>query len=90
MNDRKSSVKDIACPAVAALAFEYLDGEMPEPQRASVDSHRERCPACREHLERERSFLASLRTCMEGEKCPEVVRERIREAMRKRREAHSG
>jgi mycothiol system anti-sigma-R factor len=90
MNDRKSSVNDIACPAVAELAFEYLDGEMPASRRTAIDAHVGRCQACREHMERERSFLTSLRSCMEGEKCPDVVRERIREAMQKRREAHSG
>lgn len=90
MNDRKSSVNDMSCPAVAALAFEYLDGEMPDAQRSAVDAHVGRCQPCRDQLDRERSFLTSLRSCMEGEKCPEVVRERIREAMRRRREARAG
>lgn len=90
MTDPKSSVGEISCPEVSALAFEYLDGEMPPHRRGVVTAHMARCQRCREHIERERSFLKGLRSCMAGEKCPDVVRERIREEMRKRSEAQAG
>ena len=77
----------ISCAGVNALAFEYLDRELPAARQDAVEQHVGRCPPCREYLERERTFLRSLRTCMEGEKCPDVVRERVREAMRLRRES---
>ena len=81
---------DITCSAVASLAFEYIDGEMHSEQRARMEDHVHRCPPCRNHLERERGFLKSLRSKLAGERCPDVVRDRIREAMRQRREAQSG
>ena len=87
---RDSSGNDISCSAVASLAFEFLDGEMPPQQQVAVQGHMGRCPPCRQHLERERSFLDTLRASLAGERCPDVVRERIREAMRQRREARSG
>lgn len=83
-NDFREGV--IPCSAVSALAFEYLDGEIPAERAASVDRHVERCPPCREHVERERAFLRALRDGMKDDKCPERVRERIREAMRLRRQ----
>ena len=88
MTDRKDSAESaLSCSAVVTRAFEYLDGELPSAQLASLEEHVTRCPSCRRHLERERTFLRTLRAGMAGDPCPELVRERIREAMLKRREA---
>lgn len=90
MTDRtEPSENTISCSAVNAAAFEYLDGEMNPAQRATLDAHMGRCTPCRDFLERERSFLRSLRAGMCGERCPDVVRDRIREAMRQRRQSQS-
>ena len=77
----------LPCEAVLTLAYEYLDGEIRAEQGRDLEAHLSRCEGCREHIERERSFLRSLRGRLAGERCPEVVRERISEAMRARRES---
>jgi mycothiol system anti-sigma-R factor len=77
----------LPCTSVLTLAYEYLDGETSPEQAAQVESHIGRCPECREHVERERAFLRSLRAGLAAEKCPAVVRDRIREAMRARRQS---
>ena len=90
MTDQKDSTESaLSCSAVVARAFEYLEGELPPAELASLEEHVTRCPSCKRHLERERTFLRTLRAGMAGEPCPELVRERIREAMLKRREAQS-
>ena len=90
MTDRTQPTENhIDCSAVNAAAFEYLDGEMPPDQCATLDAHMGRCPPCRDFVERERSFLRTLRAKMAGERCPDVVRDRIREAMRQRRHLQS-
>jgi mycothiol system anti-sigma-R factor len=77
----------LPCASVLTLAYEYLDGEVAPDQKLKVEGHLARCPGCREHIERERSFRRSLRAGLAGERCPEVVRERISEAMRSRRQS---
>lgn len=90
MTDRtQPSEITVSCSAVNAAAFEYLDGEITSDQRATLDAHMSRCTPCRDFVERERTFLRSLRAGMCGERCPEVVRDRIREAMRQRRQSQS-
>lgn len=75
----------LPCTSVLTLVYEYLDGEISPEQAAQVEAHTGRCPGCRDHVERERAFLRSLRAGLAGERCPAVVRERIREAMQARR-----
>lgn len=77
----------LPCTSVLTLAYEYLDGEISPPQKAGLESHLERCGGCRDHVERERAFLRALRASLAGERCPDVVRERIRDAMRARRQS---
>ena len=79
----------LSCEAIGALAFEYLDGEMPAEELSRLDAHLQRCPSCREYVERERGFLRTLKAGMAGERCPDVVRQRVREAMRARGESRS-
>lgn len=74
----------LPCASVLTLAYEYLDGEIRADQGRELEMHLSRCAGCREHIERERVFLRSLRARFAGERCPEVVRERISEAMRSR------
>lgn len=38
----------------------YLDGELPERERASFDTHLSRCPPCRDYLQ---TYMASVRLC---------------------------
>lgn len=80
----------LPCTSVVTLAYEYLDGEIAPGQAAQVEAHIGKCRGCREHVERERTFLRSLRARLAGERCPEVVRERIRDAMRARRQSRPG
>lgn len=77
----------LPCASVLTLAYEYLDGEIRAEQGRELETHLSRCEGCREHVERERVFLRSLRAKLAGERCPEVVRERISEAMRSRRQS---
>ena len=82
----QSADSALSCAAISALAFEYLDGEMPAEGQSRLDAHLGRCPTCRDYVDRERTFLRALKARMAGERCPDVVRERIRDAMRQRRE----
>ena len=77
----------IPCTSVVTLAYEYLDAEIAPEKAAQVEAHLGRCPPCRDYVERERSFLRSLRAGLAGEKCPNIVRERIRDAMQARRQS---
>lgn len=89
MTERNDRADKIPCTSVLTLAYEYLDAETTPEQAAQVEAHLGRCPPCRDHVERERTFLRSLRAGLAGEKCPEVVRERIREAMQARRQSRN-
>lgn len=75
----------LPCASVLTLAYEYLDGEIRADQGRELEVHLSQCTGCREHVDRERLFLRSLRARLAAERCPEVVRERISEAMRARR-----
>lgn len=75
----------IPCASVLTLAYEYLDGEIAPDTGLQLEVHLSCCQACRDHIDRERAFLRSLRASLAGERCPDVVRERISEAMRARR-----
>lgn len=67
--------------------YEFLDGELAGDARALIERHLGACAPCRDHAARERAFLAAVRAkCPTGD-CPDEVRARIAEEIRRRRES---
>lgn len=86
MKDGPRSPDASHCRDVRERIYEYLDEEMPESDRASLSTHLDLCPRCRETAARERAFLAAVRErAVAQDPCPERVRARIAEAIRRRR-----
>ena len=78
------------CAEVGARIYEYLDNEMPAPERAKVAAHLAACPACREIEVSERAFLSAVREkCSGQDPCPEHVQKRIADEIRRRRQERS-
>jgi len=66
--------------------YEFLDGELTADANASIERHLAACASCRDHAARERAFLAAVRAkCPTGD-CPDDVRARIADEIRRRRE----
>ena len=77
------------CRTVRDRLFEFLDDELRGDVRSGVERHLDACAPCRDHAARERSFLAAVRAkCPKGD-CPETVRARIADEIRRRRESSS-
>ncbi len=49
-----------SCKHCIEFLMAYLDGELPERERAAFDAHMALCPPCREYL---KSYVASVRLC---------------------------
>ena len=46
-----ASSTGITCREIVALVTDYLDGALPEHERARFETHLEECDGCRRHLE---------------------------------------
>lgn len=66
----------MACRAVSPRLFQYLDGELPEEQRASLEQHVVVCADCQHDLELERAFREIYVLPLRPDPAPEAVRER--------------
>ena len=74
------------CRMVHDRLYEFLDGELAADAKALIERHLVACAPCRDHAARERAFLAAVRAkCPTGD-CPDDVRARIAEEIRRRRE----
>lgn len=67
----------VDCDNVLEQLFEYLDGELGDPQSQEIQAHLEVCKRCYPRAEFERTFLEALQKAQSGEACPEAVRENI-------------
>jgi anti-sigma factor RsiW len=75
-----SRSRDAACPATAAQAHAWLDGELPAGAAAVLDAHVRACGPCRAHVAALRRLLAVLRRQRAHQPpAPATLRARARE-----------
>lgn len=48
---------DLACEELVEIITDYLEGTLPERDRARFDAHLMTCPGCREYVEEMRTTL---------------------------------
>lgn len=81
--EHRHSPKDPACLEVFARLSEYLDGELPPEEYASVAEHIADCPPCVEFLENLRRCISASREmqsdCRPGP-MPKVMEDKLRAA----------
>ena len=56
---------EISCKELVELASEYIEGILPEAQRARVEAHIEVCQYCSIYVEQMRQTIATLGTLTE-------------------------
>jgi len=79
---KKESPGGISCQAAVDRLFEWLDGELDDPELAAqVGTHLETCARCYPRLAFERSFREALERVADGEKTPDELRTRILESL---------
>jgi anti-sigma factor RsiW len=54
MNDAQ---REMACQELVEVITDYLEGTLPEVDRARFDAHLATCPACQEYLEQMRALV---------------------------------
>ena len=72
----------VPCHVAAERLFEWLDGEIDDPELAAgVGAHLETCARCYPRLVFERSFREAVKRAAQEQKAPDDVRARILEAL---------
>ena len=66
-------MEDLSCQELVELITDYLEGALPEPQRARFDAHLAECPGCDRYVEQMRATLALAGSSAELECRPEVT-----------------
>ena len=75
---------DISCKELVDFVMRYLDGELPEGQRAVFDQHLKDCPPCEHYLDSYKPTVALEKDCAKTPpKLPESLVRGIVEAMKK-------
>ena len=79
---------DMACVELVEVVTEYLEGTLPEPDRARFEAHLAECPYCADYVEQFRQTIEAT-----GELTPDSIaperREDLLEAFRGWRERES-
>lgn len=65
------------CSEVLDRVFEYLDGEMGQPDCAKIKVHLDECHHCLDEYQRDELLKALVRRSCTGEVAPEGLRTRI-------------
>jgi anti-sigma factor RsiW len=52
-----SSLREMACQELVEVITDYLEGTLPQSDRARFDAHLATCPGCREYLEQMRALI---------------------------------
>jgi anti-sigma factor (TIGR02949 family) len=75
---------DLQCKELADSLTEYLDGELDEDQRRSIERHLGGCPGCRAALEQIRTVirLTGRLTAADVERIDVLTRERLMATLR--------
>jgi anti-sigma factor RsiW len=55
MND--DTAREMACQELVDVITDYLEGTLPDPDRARFDAHLATCPACQEYVEQMRALV---------------------------------
>jgi anti-sigma factor (TIGR02949 family) len=71
----------ITCRELVALVTDYLDGALPEQERARFEAHLERCEGCSRHLGQVRATIAAIGRLREDDLAPDL-RDRMLTAFR--------
>lgn len=66
----------MTCRQLVELVTEYLEGALPEGDRARIDQHLTKCDGCRAYLEQMRQTIALTGRLREDDLAPEA-RERL-------------
>lgn len=61
--------------------LDYLKGEVPSDAADRIREHLVKCHPCKGEADFEEQFFALLETRLRGERCPERLKQRIREAL---------
>ena len=62
---RKPTPDPLACQEFVELVTDYLEGALPEAERARVEYHLGECDGCSEYLEQMRATVRTLRETAE-------------------------
>ena len=62
------SLDEMACKELVEVVTDYLEGALPQRDRARLDAHLEECPGCVTHLDQMRETIKLL-----GSLTPEVL-----------------
>ena len=69
-----SRVEELTCQELVELVTEYLDGALPDDDRARMDAHLDACPGCRAYLAQMEATLRVLQGTPALEERPEVAK----------------
>jgi anti-sigma factor RsiW len=53
-----SEIEQLSCQELVELVTEYLEGALPEPDRARLEDHISGCDGCRDYIEQMRTTIA--------------------------------
>ena len=89
MTDATNAARDIAeldpCRHAVLQLWDYLDGRLPDRDRAWVAAHLETCHACTSHYTFEQAFLEKLRAAPPADPKLDALRQRVLRAIREKR-----
>jgi hypothetical protein len=71
---------DVTCGGLAAMAWSYLDDELPWCERRRIRAHLARCHHCRAYLHFQRAFLRAVRA-ESNRTASDALRQRVRAAL---------
>ena len=76
-------MKDLGCEEALALLMDHVKRELPPDIAEAVQRHLEACRPCEQHAEFEARFVFVVEQRLRKDQCPESVRARILDALRK-------
>jgi anti-sigma factor RsiW len=68
----------MTCRELVELATDYLEGALPDPERARLEAHLEQCDGCQNYLEQMRRTIRATGMLTEDEVPPEGRDELLR------------
>lgn len=69
------------CESIDTLAMAYLDDELVGEERRELETHLVACPACRDHVDRERSDISLVRAALVAPPAPDLFKARLAKAL---------
>ena len=83
MTQDRAAAPALDCTGVMERLFDFLDGELGPESEARFRAHLEKCGQCFERAGFERRFLEAVQAARESEQCPDKVRTRVLDALRR-------